>query len=583
MKKIKDENRKRYSADFETLSLTREQIEAGQRCYVWAWAVCDCFDINKIEYGTSIETFFKYMFSLDDGSVIYFHNQKFDGSFIISWLLKNGFKQFVGDKYDCPKNHFIAMTTGMGVFYSITINYNNNCYLIYDSLKKLPFTVKQLAKTLGYEEGKGEIDYTEYREEGGTLSETDKDYIRRDVQIVAKALNDIYFKNGMYKLTIGSDCLKFYKSITKQFNYYFATLDPAEDQFVRNSYRGGFCYLNPKYAGEVLTCGGIHIDKNSMYPSMMDSSSKNILPVGRGKYYTGKYIKNNLYPLYVCHIKCALELKEGFIPTIQIKNNLMYKQNEYITTTNGEVVDLYLTSIDYEMLVKHYKCYLYDPDIECIDYIDGYMYQGVLGLFDKYINHWYKIKEEATKEGNKALRQLAKLQLNNLYGKMAQNPNGSYLLFNLDENGVLKREPIEENRETLYIPAASFITSYSRFDLIENGIQHNYDRFIYCDTDSIVLKGYEPAKNIKLDKTALGCWDCEAVWSRAKFLRQKTYAEEVNGQWSYKCAGLPNSNDTIKNIDDFYIGAKFENAKLMSKQVNGGIVLLPTDYVIKAH
>lgn len=589
MKRIKDANRKRYTADFETLTLTREEIENGGHTYIWAWAVCDVETLNT-DYGTCIDTFFDYLFSLDDGSVVYFHNQKFDGSFMLNWLLKNGYKQFVGTKYDLPEHSFSAMTTGMGVFYSITINYKNRCYQIYDSLKKLPFTVKELAKQLGYEEGKGEIDYNEYRAEGGTLSETDKDYIRRDVQIVAKALNDIYFKNGLYSLTIGSDCLKYYKSITKQWGYYYPTLDPKEDMNARKAYRGGYCYVNPKYANKMLTCGGIHVDKNSMYPSVQHSSSDtlgvghgNMYPVGKGIYYKGEYINDGTYPLYICHIRCALDVKEGYIPTIQIKNNLFYKQNEYVTTTDGEIVDLWLTSIDLEMLKRHYHCWLWDPEEFAIEYVDGYKYQAVIGLFDTYINYWYAKKEEATKTGNKALRALSKLFLNNLYGKLSQNPNGSYLMFSIDDTGKLVRQAVEDTRETLYMPCGAYITAYARYDLIENAIQPNYNRFVYSDTDSVVLIGDAPAKNIPIHPTKLGHWDCEAVWTRAKFLRQKTYTEEINGKWHYKCAGLPDPNNVIKDVNDFEIGAVFKDAKLMTKQIPGGIVLLPTDFKIKAH
>lgn len=576
MKKVKEEKRKRYTADFETLTLTKEQVEAGQRTYVWAWAVCEINTLHT-EYGTEISTFFDFISKLDHCSTLYFHNEKFDGSFIINYLLKNGYTQRVCKMYELPNKCFSVLASGMGVFYSIVINFNNKLIIINDSLKKLPFTVRQIANSLGFEEGKGDIDYTEFRQEGGTLSETDKDYIRRDVEIVAKALKLLFFDQGLYSLTIGADCMKFYKNMCKQFNYYYPLLDQKEDSFVRKSYRGGKCMVNPDIAGKHLQFFGQVLDVNSMYPWAMATQ---ILPIGQGKYYEGQYRKNNEYPLYVAHVRCAFDVKPGFIPTIQMKENMFYKQNEYVTTTNGEIEDLYLTSVDLEQFKKHYNYWLFDPEINCMEYVDGYMYHGAIGIFNKYIDYWYAQKEEASKNKNKVLKLRAKLFLNNLYGKLATNPNGSYLVFDIDnKEGKLTRTPVCDNRDSVYIPTASFITAYARKKL-DTAIQDNYDRFLYCDTDSIHLKGLEPAKGVEIHPTKLGAWDREMVWTEAKFLRQKTYAEHpVNEDWQFKCAGLPSANNKL-TIDTFYSGSVIKDAKLMSKQINGGIVLLPTDYVI---
>ena len=579
MRTIKEENKRRYTADFETAVLTTEEIEAGKATYVWAWALCDCSNIDNVEYGTEIKTFFDKIFTLDNYSVVYFHNEKFDGSFILNYLLKNGYTQYIGDKKKMPNNTFVCLTTGMGVFYSMTIKHDNKYIEITDSLKKLPFTVAKIAKDLELPIQKGSIKYGDYRKEGGILSDEDKEYIKYDVQIVAIALQKMYFDNGLYGMTIGADCLKYYKEITKQFGYYFPTLDPQEDQFVRFAYRGGYCYLNPKYKNLLINKPGIVLDKNSMYPSQMHSVSKNKYPVGKGIYYEGKYIYDKTYNLYVQHIRCAFKVKPGHVPTVQLKNNLLYAQNEYIEDTQGLVEDLYLTSVDIKLFLKHYNTYLFDENDGLIDYVDGYKYQSVIGLFDKYINYWYKIKEEATKTGDKFKRQLAKLFLNNLYGKFSTNPNSSYLTFEIGDKGQLKRMSQEDTKDTIYIPVGAFITSYARKDLI-TGIQNNYNRFLYCDTDSLHLLGLEDAKNIPLHPSALNYWDKELVFDQAKYLRQKTYAEHTTEGWQFKCAGLPNPNDVL-TIETFYPGSIIKNAKLMTKQVNGGIVLVSTDYKIK--
>ena len=50
-----------------------------------------------------------------------------------------------------------------------------------------------------------------------------------------------------------------------------------------------------------------------------------------------------------------------------------------------DYLDYYLTNIDLEIFKEHY-------DITNEKYIDGYMFKGKVGLFERYINKWIKIK-----------------------------------------------------------------------------------------------------------------------------------------------------------------------------------------------
>lgn len=253
----------RYTADFETLVLTEEEIKQGKSTYVWAWAVCD-IDTLKTEYGTSLKTFIEYIASLKNNSVLYFHNLKFDGNFIVDYLLKNNY--VYTDCKDLQDKEFNCLVSEIGTWYQIQIKIGKTLIKIYDSLKKLPFSVSAIAKSLGLPEEKGCINYKEYREEGGVLSAEDKDYIRRDVEIVARALKSVFFDNGLYKMTIASDCMEYYKSITPRFNDFFPELSPDIDWFCRQAYKGGYCYADPRFAGKLLKKKGCTYDYNSMYP-----------------------------------------------------------------------------------------------------------------------------------------------------------------------------------------------------------------------------------------------------------------------------------------------------------------------------
>lgn len=557
----------RYTADFETLVLTEEEIKQGKSTYVWAWALCN-IETLKTEYGTSLKSFIEKLNTLKNNDVIYFHNLKFDGNFIVDYLLKNDFTYTVCK--DLQDKEFNCLVSEIGTWYQIQIKLNNKVIKIYDSLKKLPFSVSVLAKSLGLPEEKGCINYKEYRAEGGVLSAEDKDYIRRDVEIVARALNSVCFDKDMYKMTIGSDCMEYYKSITPKFNQFFPQLCEDVDWFCRQAYKGGYCYADPRFSGKLLKKNGCTYDYNSMYPSVMHSQSGYFYPVGTPIYFEGEYTKKTRYPLYIQHFKAIFSLKEGYTPTVQIKNKPCYKENEYITECY-EPEELYMTNVDLDIFFRHYDVLYYEA-------IDGYMFEASIGLFDKYINHWYAFKEQATIEKNKVNRMVAKLMLNNLYGKFATNTDATKQDFYISEDSILRHYNNYNEKSGIYVPVGAFITAYARKELIE-AIEANYEHFCYCDTDSIHLC-CEEAKGIKVHDTKLGYWKHESDWTQAKFIRQKTYAEYIGGEWDIKAAGA--TDEVKKNITDinkFEIGAVYPGKKI-TKRVPGGLVLVDSTFRI---
>src|SRR5699024_6828587 len=117
--------------------------------------------------------------------------------------------------------------------------------------------------------------------------------------------------------------------------------------------------------------------------------------------------------------------------------------------------------------------------------------------------------EKITKKGGEKL--LAKLMLNNLYGKFASNPDVTGKIPLLDEDGKLKMvQGEEEFKDPVYTPLGVFITSYAREYTIRTA-QKLYPRIIYCDTDSIHLTGTDTPENIKdlIDPDQLGYWAFE--------------------------------------------------------------------------
>lgn len=548
-----------YTADFET---TTDEND----CRVWAWATCSIDNKLDKEYGIDISSFIDFIQDRKNSNW-YFHNLKFDGQFIIDYLLKHGYT------YDTENNPhtFSTLISKQNQFYSIKIifDYKNkqkkNIACIYDSLKILPMPVEKVAKAFDLPIRKLDLDYNEKREIGHKLTEHEKDYITNDVEIMAMALFH-QFKQGLNKMTAGSNALSYFKMLKgKTFKELFPVLSVEIDKFIRHSYKGGSTQVNPKFQN-IDIGSGIVFDVNSLYPSIMYDE---LLPYDIPIYFFGKYKHNENYPLYIQRVIVDFKIKPNHIPSIQVKGNYLYQSTEYITETI-EPTELYLTNIDLELLKQQY-------DIKDIIYIDGYMFRGIKGIFKDYIDYWIKIKNNSTGP----IKELSKLMLNSLYGKFATNPNVTQMIPYLEKNtGIVKYKlGAEEEREPVYTAMGSFITSYGRAKTISSA-QQVYERFIYMDTDSIHLAGTEIPTNILIDDKKLGYWKHESTFQRGRFLRAKTYIEEIDGKLNVKCAGMTDKIKEDVTWENFHYGFE-SNKKLKPKKVAGGIVLVNTPFKLK--
>lgn len=561
-----------WVADFETITRAPTRV--------WGWGACEVGDEETREKtyidGETLEDFLLWC---TDKKKVFFHNQKFDGTFIIYWLLTHGWRESKSRK---PKTFDLLMSAG-GQVYSMKLYFSKGKSVTFiDSFKKFRMSVDRLARTFGMETLKGSIDYTLDRPEGHELTEEEKAYIHNDVVIVAAALHT-QFSQGLKKLTIGSDALEHYKSITPNFNNLFPSLDLAIDADLRRAYKGGWVYCNPDRQYPKPDVGhGYSLDVNSLFPSVMYYKQ---MPYGQPIFYEGEYQQNPDYPLYIAHIEADFTLKPDHVPTVQIKGNLRFAETEYIRDSNG-FVELTMTSVDLELMFKHYV-------VHEIHYNYGYMFQASTDLFKSYIDYWMEIKR--TSKGGK--RELAKLMLNNLYGKFGTNPDKTTRTAIL-ENGVVryKVNPTEMG-QAMYLPVAAFTTAWARFVTI-SAAQSLYHYFCYSDTDSLKLTDCtldDIIKVVEIHDTELGKWALEGEFKRARFLRPKRYiTESPDGEIECTCAGLSDSAKYMKfqdregndckcllvTFDNFKIGQVFRG-KLTPKNVVGGVLLEPTTFELK--
>lgn len=641
-----------FVGDFET-SVYKGQVNTE----VWASASVELFteDVNIFH---SIKEQYDYFLSLDCNVCVYYHNLKFDGAFWLSFLLTElGYKQAIDlngdninqshwvDKKDMKNKTFTYSISNMGQWYRITIKDRGRFIEIRDSLKLLPFSVEKIGNSFGTKHRKLEMEYTGFRYAGCVITDKEKEYIGNDVLVVKEAL-EILFTEGHNKLTIGSCCLSEYKKSIggKTYDKLFPNIydlpiesihgyDNAGD-WIKQSYRGGWCYLVKGKERKVFE-NGTTADVNSLYPSMMSSESGNRYPIGEPTFWYGNYIPDEALKktrYYFIRIKTRFYLKENMLPFVQIKNNLLYKPREMLETSdvynhedgkyypeyidlNGNLqqarVTLTLTMTDFELLKEHYE--LVDFEI-----IDGCYFRAAIGIFDNYIEKYKKIKLKS----KGAKRELAKLFLNNLYGKMASSKNSSYKVAYVKEDKSIGFLTVLANdKKPGYIPVGSAITSYARNFTIR-AAQKNYygadkDGFIYADTDSIHCNlPSEKIKGITVHPKDFCCWKLESSWDKGFFVRQKTYIEHVTHEdceiidipyFNVKCAGMPprckelfirsmtgdlaKENEVLsdderkflsvkRKLTDFDIGLIIPS-KLIPKRIRGGVLLVPTTYEMR--
>lgn len=656
-------NAKRSSilmGDFETT------VYDGQSSTeVWASALVPLYS-EDVKIFHSIDDTWKYLTGMHSSLIVYYHNLKFDGSFWLSYFMdKLGYKEAYYDMnefldtYDTDepsespteiKNNnmrnktFKYLISDMGQWYTITVKVNGCIIEFRDSYKLLPFSVRAIGKSFKTKHQKLDMDYVGYRYAGCEITEDERKYIANDVLVVKEAL-EIMFEQGHNKLTIGACCLEEFRKTqldlyNKLFpNVYEQKIDydtygaESVGEYVHNSYRGAWTYL-VKGKEERMFKNGLTADVNSLYPSMMHSESGNIYPVGEGHMWKGNFIPVKKFPkdvYWFVRVRTRFYLKDGKLPCIQLKGNRLYRPTDMLETSDvqgasgkmlkfykdadGKVYDtratMTLTMTDFMLIHDHY-------DLVDFEILDGCWFYAESRLFDCYINKWRNIKVSSTG----ALRQLAKLFLNNLYGKMAASRNSSFKVAVLRNDGSIGfLNAVEFKKKPGYIPVGSAITSYARNFTIR-AAQKNYhgvDKpgFIYADTDSIHcdLKP-EELIDVPVHPTAFCHWKIEASWDTAWFVRAKTYIEHVIAEdlepidrpfYNVKCAGMPErcknmfihsmlgtepediekySDEEVqfmrqkRTIKDFSRGL-IVPGKLMPKRIKGGTILVSTDYEMR--
>ena len=209
-------------------------------------------------------------------------------------------------------------------------------------------------------------------------------------------------------------------------------------------------------------------------------------------------------------------------------------------------------------------------------------------VFTKFVDYFFNLKNEAKRAGNKGKESAAKLIINSLWGKLAQQSNVDQTVYLQkherdqlhqliasplhtvtqvkwyeDSSDVVEvqyrasAEAIETGQNLAIfnnIPIAAFITASARLELFKGKCLIGEQQLIYCDTDSIVSWEDDEHKCPMLhEPSLLGHWADELIGqpevSVFVALGPKTYGfKYADGRWKSRAKGIRQCSETESSL-----------------------------------
>lgn len=561
-----------FYADTETAP--KATYDKYGRTFIWMWGM----ESENGEYieGYHVNGLLQQIITREKNSIIWFHNLKFDFAFIENFLLTTGWTEVIEfptkreDIIKADKRTYSVLRDAMGNVYSVTM-FNNKKQPInlFDSAKVYPMTIANMGEMFGFPKLCDDYDYNKVRKPDDKPTDKERGYMRRDIKIlgiaikklrdrfqgeIGRTISGIAFKEMVGLAVNGNDydiskSLKEWKANKKKFDKVFPPTNVELAKEISPAYSGGMVMVNEKIMGKKAGFG-MTIDVNSLYPFVLQSK---MFPYGNAKYFVGEHSEED-FPLYVQTFRASFTLKKNGFPSLP-------KKLGRISTGVRDSKELYkpeitLTNID----LKHF---LINYDVEEIEYVDGYEWKQTLSPFRGIVDIEGANKVKASLEGNKIDRTLAKLMMNSSYGKLGQSIKNFTKVAYLDEDGVTRYTPeMLDDSAKSFLPGAIFTTAWAR-DVLFNGIYAvGIDRFLYCDTDSIHIKGHTLPKKLPIDQNKLGYWKIESYFKESKFLRDKTYVEVQQKMDKY----YVKRSQVRQNVEDYEFD-EFDRADVKFKDL----------------
>jgi hypothetical protein len=609
--------------------------------YVADFETCDAEEVYKIDKKSGVEikkqkvwlAGFKnletmkstYFYTLDDfmqsilargdnqNTEYAFHNLKFDGSYMVPWLLTNDYTVSIGKPG--PKE-FSVLVDDRNAWYSITIQVTQRRRVqIWDSLKLFPCALEYLPDVYSTPTHKIQEDasfYEAVRPAGYIPNEREMMYFENDLQVPAEALNKHIELYGLrFKKTQAGQAFYNFEQTFKAWKFRFPALTVEQHETIKRGYWGGISHVPKDKAGKDFYKIGV-FDINSSYPH---KAAEKKLPYGNCLYEFGEGKHPDMSKFWVAEALVEFKLKPNCLPCVPYKSitegEIIEDKNidhdKWLEDSHG-IVRMTFSNIDYMAMHESYDFTIYHW---CWSMHWAWKIQKEIAKF-VYKNNDIKIKYSklAKKEKDKHVkaeyntkRNRAKIDNNAFYGKFGEEIIKKGKTPYLEDDDIiwrLDREDETSEGKRKFLPVAIAITAWGRLQLVQMANVLG-EHFLYCDTDSIhyVLSGqYKIDQTIKdgifeVDAEKLGAWKLEGYMTRGRYLRAKCYMEETEeGEIEATCAGLPadkhsgqfSKKRSCLTWDNFHLGhivPEDQSNKLRTVRTPTGNKLLPVHFQIK--
>jgi hypothetical protein len=533
---------------------------ASQWCYIYNNDVDNTPKINE-GYFCIEETFddVKTLWELLDKPQItlYAHNSAYD-------LMRT--------KAQLPGSDFKAQLIA-GAFVAGKLVYKDLTIECRDSMRLLPQSLSSLSKSLAPELPKLQMDHYKGYMIG---DDNDREYALRDVTtlraILLRFANLTEIPVSKLKFSAAGQAFHLAKTIYEnEYGEYKALSREWNETFLKYYYVGGRVYIRHNH-NPLELFDTVSLDITSSYPyQMLKQLFPNpgiapkvlkVKPKGKGRYF----VKAKVY-----------NYKER-LPVLPYRTFDVTGTKETTTFPNGTFTT-YITDDEYEFVKKHQP----STDIEPLEFI-FWPAKDCSEWLKPYIQKYYALKalgdEMNAKEpgSGDALRTVAKLFLNSVYGKFAQkyiDDGGETVSWGKGEQLEVFGESKRDHRNA---HISAFITGGARVHLYKAINYYGYDNVVYCDTDSVkILKAiYDSMPKLSTENDELGGWKNEGIYTDLQIIAPKVYIGNHNGKLEIKAKGMP-----VKNITAISINGKISKlprgTKAKDEQSDKKVAAMITD------
>lgn len=357
-----------------------------------------------------------------------------------------------------------------------------------------------------------------------------EEYCQRDTEIVYWSL--LYYKNTLSKLNIelkNTAAATGFNALLKQYPLMSVNNLTEEDhEFMKRGYYGGRTEVfntgkhnNDIFGYDIISC----------YPSAMRE-----IPVvdTTTKIYTKKPNIKEREGFCDCIIEAPGELRVPYLP-VKFEDKLIFPRGKFRGVwTYFEIR---------EAIKLGYKI---RKNFRSIEFKNKYDF-----VLSEFIERLFKTRAGAKLANDVVLDYACKIILNASYGKLAMGNEkqelvafdnfhsikGNYSSEIYPNNQIMIKKDDKHAPSTNFLTAA-LITAYGRHKLYQFLIEADKNGILlYCDTDSIFLKG--PKFNNLPKIPGLGDLEFQYEISEARFVLPKTYYLKFkNGTEIYKCKGV---------------------------------------------